>query len=73
MNLSEAVHAQDMTDNLSRRIAHQFPTCVECGKSRKAHYDNLYCYAATRTIVDRRTGSEPVAYVFPITEYTYKI
>ena len=40
------------------------PKCVVCGKSRKAHYDNLYCYAAPRQINE-------TVYVFPIKEHVF--
>lgn len=38
--------------------------CAECGKTRKAHYDNIYCYAATRKI-------HGVVYVAPIKKFVY--
>jgi hypothetical protein len=40
--------------------------CKECGKSRKAHYDNIYCYAAQRQI--RET-----VYVFPIEDFRFTL
>jgi len=40
--------------------------CAECGKTRQAHYDFTYCYAATRYISKTDT-----TYIFPIDDFHF--
>lgn len=40
--------------------------CTECGKNRQAHYDNIYCYAASRLV-------HGTVYVFTIKEYQFTL
>jgi hypothetical protein len=44
-DLANAIHTLGRDVFYMEPLLDKIP-CTECGKTRKAHYDNVYCYAA---------------------------